>query len=153
MGPIYNSHGNAAEKLRSCYRTSLELALEKAKETSHDASIAFSCLSTGIYGYPSGEAAEVAGREVRKFLEELEEQKETKNQLERVVFCIFETKDEKAYQEWLPYVYPISLYKPKGSSRNLTHPYNLAKSSPPHQRIWLPTKYPQNPRQPKKLQQ
>lgn len=57
-----------------------------------------------MYGYPSGEAAEVAGREVRRFLEELEGNEGRKGNLERVVFCIFETKDERAYGEWLPYV-------------------------------------------------
>lgn len=64
------------------------------------ASIAFSCVSTGVYGYPSGEAAEVAGWEVRRFLEAEGEG----GGLERVVFCIFEGKDETAYGEWLPYV-------------------------------------------------
>ena len=57
-----------------------------------------------MYGYPSGEAAEVAAREVRRFLEELEGSEGRKGNLERVVFCIFETKDEKAYRQWLPYV-------------------------------------------------
>ncbi|KAF6232562.1 hypothetical protein HO173_009230 [Letharia columbiana] len=106
VGPIYHRHRKAADKLRSCYRTSLELALEKGKEEGQDASIAFSCLSTGVYGYPSGEAAEVAGREVRRFLEELEEGREKEGGLERVVFCIFEAKDERAYGEWLPKIFP-----------------------------------------------
>ena len=106
VGPIYSRHRNAADKLRSCYRTSLELALGKGKETGQDASIAFSCLSTGVYGYPSGEAAEVAGWEVRRFLEDLENKGSKGGGLKRVVFCIFEAKDEKAYGEWLPYVYP-----------------------------------------------
>lgn len=79
------------------------------RETGQDASIAFSCLSTGVYGYPSGEAAEVAGWEVRRFLEELEgdrgEDGDRAGGLGRVVFCIFEAKDERAYGEWLPYVY------------------------------------------------
>ena len=55
-----------------------------------------------MYGYPSGEAAEVAGLEVRRFLEELENEGKGGPGLERVVFCIFETKDERAYGEWLP---------------------------------------------------
>ena len=68
-----------------------------------------------MYGYPSGEAAEVACSEVRTFLEELEEGKEqegkTEGGLGKVVFCIFEAKDEKAYREWLPYVlYPPKIY-------------------------------------------
>lgn len=68
-----------------------------------------------MYGYPSGEAAEVACSEVRTFLEELEEGKgqegKTEGGLARVVFCIFEAKDEKAYVEWLPYVsYPSKIH-------------------------------------------
>lgn len=56
-------------------------------------------------GYPSGEAAEVAVGEVRRFLEELEEEEGKEGRLERVVFCVFEEKDERAYGEWLPYVH------------------------------------------------
>jgi len=98
VGPIYyrakrQSEDRPAELLTSCYRTSLQLAAEKG------GSIAFSCLSTGVYGYPSGEAAAVAAREVRRFLEE-----DNEGRLERVVLCCFEAKDERAYGEWLPYV-------------------------------------------------
>lgn len=53
-----------------------------------------------MYGYPSGEAAEVATREVRRFL--TEEETGGKGRLERVVFCCFEQKDVRAYEEWLP---------------------------------------------------
>lgn len=56
-----------------------------------------------MYGYPPEEAAEVAGKEVRRWLEEEEQQEgEGKGRLERVVFCCFEAKDERAYGEWLP---------------------------------------------------
>ncbi len=80
---------------------SLDLAADKG------GSIAFSCLSTGVYGYPPKEAAEVASREVRRWLEEEEDNEgEEKGRLERVVFCCFEAKDERSYGEWLPYVYP-----------------------------------------------
>ena len=44
----------------------------------------------------------MAGPEVRRFLEE--EEKAGYRRLDRVVFCCFETKDERAYTEWLPYV-------------------------------------------------
>lgn len=67
--------------------------------------MAFSCLSTGIYGYPSGEAAEVAAEVVREFLVGLEEGRE-EGGLERVVFCCFLEKDVAAYEESLPRWFP-----------------------------------------------
>lgn len=69
-------------------------------------SIAFSCLSAGVYGYPSGEAAEIACREVRRWLEDQEADEEAENKVERVVFCLFENKDVRAYLEWLPKIFP-----------------------------------------------
>ena len=101
MGPIYyrarsESPNRPAELLRSCYRTSLDLAAEKG------GSVAFSCLSTGIYGYPKDEAAQVALTEVRRWLEEEEAQRPGGGRLERVVFCLFDAKDEEAYHEWVP---------------------------------------------------
>jgi O-acetyl-ADP-ribose deacetylase (regulator of RNase III) len=56
VGPKWNggAHGERA-KLESCYRRSLEVAREHAIAT-----IAFPGISTGIYGYPQGEAAETA---------------------------------------------------------------------------------------------
>lgn len=46
--------------LSGCYRKSLELAVENGCK-----SLAFSALSTGVYGYPSDEAAETAIRAVK----------------------------------------------------------------------------------------
>ncbi|KAI4206661.1 MAG: hypothetical protein LQ346_000953 [Caloplaca aetnensis] len=96
VGPVYGRErrkreGLQAELLASCYKTSLELAAEKG------GSIAFSCLSTGVYGYPSDEAAEIACRTVRAFL-----QSEKGQSLDRVVFCCFLKKDEHQYEEYLP---------------------------------------------------
>jgi O-acetyl-ADP-ribose deacetylase (regulator of RNase III) len=95
VGPIYwkESAKRAAELLSGCYRTSLELAV-----TNGCKSIAFSALSTGVYGYPSGEASIVALETVRKFLEE--EGKADK--LDRVIFCNFLQKDEDAYFKNIP---------------------------------------------------
>ncbi|KAL8847810.1 MAG: hypothetical protein Q9221_007162 [Calogaya cf. arnoldii] len=102
VGPVYGREkrrrdGLQAELLASCYKTSLDLAAEKG------GSIAFSCLSTGVYGYPSDEAAEVACKTVRSFLESEEGQK-----LDRVVFCCFLQKDELEYQRLLPLIFPPS---------------------------------------------
>jgi O-acetyl-ADP-ribose deacetylase (regulator of RNase III) len=94
VGPIYWKEGSrAAELLSGCYRTSLELAVENGCK-----SIAFSALSTGVYGYPSGEASQVALHTVRKFLED----EDKTDKLDRVIFCNFLQKDEDAYFKNVP---------------------------------------------------
>jgi len=99
VGPIYwrerrVQEGREAQLLADCYRRSLDLASENGCK-----SIAFSALSTGVYGYPPREAAECAVGEVRKWLDE---KGEGHGGLQRIIFCCFEVKDERAYQEWLP---------------------------------------------------
>ncbi len=107
---------------------SLDLAADKG------GSIAFSCLSTGVYGYPPKEAAEVASREVRRWLEEEDSKGERKGRLERVVFCCFEAKDERAYGEWLPYAC-LSTWAMKTVTR-LEGPANVFSR---HRKIFPPT--------------
>ena len=103
MGPVYGLEkrkGGGRERalLRGVYRRCLELAKEYG-----GGSLAFCAVSTGVYGYPSGEAAEVAVGEVRAFLEEEEEEERSPGGgLDRVVFCCWEMKDVRAYEEWLP---------------------------------------------------
>lgn len=95
VGPIYWKEGatRSAELLSGCYRTSLDLAVANGCR-----SIAFAALSTGVYGYPSGEASLVALETVRKFLDD--EGKADK--LDRVIFCNFLQKDEDAYFKNIP---------------------------------------------------
>jgi O-acetyl-ADP-ribose deacetylase (regulator of RNase III) len=104
VGPIYWEAkavrpGLEKQLLRSCYRKSLELAAENGCR-----SIAFSALSTGVYGYPSGEAAKEAIGEVRAWIDE---NWTPGNILDRIVFVCFEMKDVKAYEKWLPYERPV----------------------------------------------
>ena len=85
-GPVYRDgkHGEP-ELLASCYRRALELAVENGAK-----SIAFPCISAGIFGYPAENAAKIAVETVRKALEGLSEPPE-------VVFCCFSTKNAEIY--------------------------------------------------------
>ncbi|XP_059497670.1 ADP-ribose glycohydrolase MACROD1-like isoform X3 [Stegostoma tigrinum] len=66
VGPIVQGKERLPEKaLQSCYIKSLKLAEDNNLRT-----IAFPCISTGIYGYPNGQAAETVLKTVREFLEE-----------------------------------------------------------------------------------
>jgi O-acetyl-ADP-ribose deacetylase (regulator of RNase III) len=90
VGPVW--HGgtqNEAKLLASCYRESLALATEKRL-----ASIAFPCISTGVYGYPPGRACEVAIATVRDFLR-------SPGSLQEVIFCCFSASDLALYQSAL----------------------------------------------------
>ena len=65
VGPVWRdgAHGEP-ELLASCYRRSLELARANGLQT-----IAFPAISCGVYGYPIDDAAAIAVREVRAFLD------------------------------------------------------------------------------------
>lgn len=86
VGPVWRG-GDRGEpgQLASCYRSSLALAAENGCR-----SVAFPCISTGVYGYPAEEAARIAVSEVRAFLE-------TRPGFE-VVFCCFSERDRKIYE-------------------------------------------------------
>ena len=55
LGPVYGQDRPEAELLADCYRNSLRLAEERGVS-----SVAFPAISTGIFGYPVEEAAQVA---------------------------------------------------------------------------------------------
>lgn len=64
VGPVYGRGGkDKAEQLAACYRNSLSLAVEKGLKT-----VAFPAISTGVYGYPLDEAAQVSSQTIEKFL-------------------------------------------------------------------------------------
>jgi O-acetyl-ADP-ribose deacetylase (regulator of RNase III) len=64
VGPVYGSAGGReAELLAACYRNSLMLAASRGLGV-----VAFPAISTGVYGYPRGEATAVASRAVAEFL-------------------------------------------------------------------------------------
>lgn len=94
VGPSYRyySHDEAEELLRSCYQSCLDLAVQNQCRT-----IAFSCISTGIYGYPNSDAARVALSTVRNFLDS-----ENGSKLTKVIFCLFLDQDVDIYKRMTP---------------------------------------------------
>lgn len=89
-GPVWRggNHGEP-ERLASCYRRSLALAAEKGVKT-----IAFPCISTGIYGFPAEKAAQIAVSAVREALEGLSEPMD-------VIFCCFSVENADIYHKLL----------------------------------------------------
>ncbi|TGZ85745.1 macro domain-containing protein [Ascodesmis nigricans] len=120
VGPVYGASGEDSEALlTSCYRTSLRLAVEHNLDT-----VAFSAISTGIYGYPSQKAARTAIKTVREFLDT-----DAGKKLSLVVFVNFEMKDVNAYNEIIPEYFPPvdeekkkSTEEEKGTSSEGTEP-------------------------------
>jgi O-acetyl-ADP-ribose deacetylase (regulator of RNase III) len=90
VGPVYEDgrRGEAA-LLRSCYEEALRLAHENQAE-----SIAFPCISTGVYGYPKDEACRIATEAAIAWLRAHEHPR-------RVVFCCFGGADARLYRQQL----------------------------------------------------
>ncbi|XP_045508030.1 macro domain-containing protein CT2219-like [Colias croceus] len=85
----------SAPNLQSCYEKCFSL------QTQHRiTSIAFPCISTGIYGFPNRLAAHIALRTTRKFLEENED-------VERVIFCTFMPIDVDIYETLMQMYFPV----------------------------------------------
>ena len=86
VGPIYGEHGGReAELLANCYHNSLTLAVER-----NLTSIAFPAISTGVFGYPLAEAAEVSSKTIENFLS-------TDRQLKEVRLVFFQTRDAELF--------------------------------------------------------
>ena len=86
VGPIwYGGNNNERELLASCYDTAMKLAEENELK-----SIAFSCISTGVYGFPKAEAAKIARHVLTKHIEN--------GYQGEVIVCCFTEADVKYYQ-------------------------------------------------------
>lgn len=87
VGPIVQGRLTAehCRLLKSCYESCLELAAQSGLE-----SIAFCCISTGVFGFPQDKAAEIAVQTVRDFLADHDRNL-------RVIFNVFTEKDYEIY--------------------------------------------------------
>ncbi len=87
VGPVWSSgKKNEATLLANCYKNSLQLAVDNKIS-----SIAFPNISTGIYGYPKKEAAEVAVTTVTDFLEQ-------NDFINKVYFVCFDEENFQLYR-------------------------------------------------------
>ena len=91
VGPIVEGRVTAEdERLRaSCYRACLELAERNGVE-----SIAFCCISTGVFRFPNQRAAEIAVETVRRY-------KAESNSAMKVIFNVFKDTDREIYRRLL----------------------------------------------------
>ena len=89
LGPVYGQDRPEAELLANCYRNSLARAEEKGVD-----SVAFPAISTGIFGYPVEEAAQVA-------LETVAQETGNLESVRLVRFVLFGDKDLEVHEEAL----------------------------------------------------
>ena len=86
VGPVWRGGTyNEADLLASCYKSSLKLAEDKGIKT-----IAFPSISTGVYGYPIEQAADIAIKSVADHLK-------NGSKIEKVTFVLFSDADYKTY--------------------------------------------------------
>ncbi|CAM4541589.1 ADP-ribose glycohydrolase MACROD2 isoform X1 [Caretta caretta] len=97
VGPIARGHISDTHKedLASCYKSSLKLAKEN-----NIRSIAFPCISTGIYGFPNEPAAVIALTTIKEWLNK------NHNELDRVIFCVFLEVDYKIFKKKMSEYFP-----------------------------------------------
>ncbi|XP_046731022.1 ADP-ribose glycohydrolase MACROD2 isoform X3 [Silurus meridionalis] len=97
VGPI--ARGNVGpvqrEDLASCYKSSLKLVKDYSLR-----SVAFPCISTGIYGFPNEPAADIALDTVRDWL------MENKDKIDRIIFCVFLENDYGIYNRKMSDYFP-----------------------------------------------
>lgn len=96
VGPIARGNVGQSQKddLESCYKNSLKLVKENNLR-----SVAFPCISTGIYGFPNDPAAEITLKTVKGWIEK------NKDEIDRVIFCVFLETDYEIYKRKMSYFF------------------------------------------------
>lgn len=96
VGPVARGHVGPTETndLTSCYQNSLRLMKEHGLST-----VAFPCISTGIYGFPNEPAADIALNTVKSWIEE------NPDKITRVIFCVFLETDFAIYKKKMSVIF------------------------------------------------
>lgn len=91
VGPIVNGRITSEDErlLAACYRSCLELAAQHGVQ-----SVAFCCISTGVFHFPNERAAEIAVETVRRYKSETESKV-------KVIFNVFKDTDREIYERLL----------------------------------------------------
>ena len=92
VGPIVEGGLTPAleKDLEDCYRNTLELCAENGLR-----SVAFCCISTGVFRFPNKRAAEIAVENVSEWLDE------HNGRIDRVIFNVFKNEDKEYYEKLL----------------------------------------------------
>ena len=92
VGPIINGHltKKDCDLLAGCYTSCLQLATDY-----HLESVAFCCISTGVFHFPNEKAAEIAIASTTDFL------KQNDTTVKKVVFNVFKENDKEIYERLL----------------------------------------------------
>lgn len=90
VGPVWDGGGyGETDTLKSCYRSSLNLAADNDVRT-----IAFPCIATGAYLFPRDQACQIAVSTVLKWIE-------THDLPHKIIFCCFDDEDYELYLDQL----------------------------------------------------
>ena len=92
VGPIVSGGLTAKNEreLAECYKNTLDMCAENGLR-----SVAFCCISTGVFGFPKERAAQIAVETVTKWL------KTHSNDIDRVIFNVFMERDREIYERIL----------------------------------------------------
>ena len=92
VGPIVSGRLTPAleQDLADCYTNTLDLCAENGLR-----SVAFCCISTGVFGFPQQRAARIAVKTVQDWMQTHE------GQIDRVIFNVFKDEDRKYYEALL----------------------------------------------------
>ena len=92
VGPIvqYELTPQLENDLTDCYRNTLDMCRNNGLK-----SVAFCCISTGVFHFPNKRAAEIAVKTVTEWIEE------NPGAMERVIFNVFKDEDKRYYEELL----------------------------------------------------